>query len=131
MCLLDACDMIFYCETVGQDITASNTHWDPVIKNFDDQWKALSNFITDGVYVLKILNTLSVIKWTEYFSDILNSSIEFRTILMSNVKIDQFSVPSAAPHLATKHPHYTEYGSVEEELLARASYAHPIYFDDN
>ena len=43
MRLLAACDLVQYYETVGREITMGNIHWDPVIKNFAEQWRALTN----------------------------------------------------------------------------------------
>ena len=40
-------------------------------------------------------------------------------------------VPGTAPTLAPNQPHSTEHGSVEEELIARASHTHALFRDDN
>ena len=40
-------------------------------------------------------------------------------------------VPGIAPTLAPNQPHSTEHGSVEEELIARASHTHAHFRDDN
>ena len=40
-------------------------------------------------------------------------------------------VPGIAPTLAPNQPHSTEHGSVEEELIARASHTHVLLSDDN
>ena len=40
-------------------------------------------------------------------------------------------VPAAAPALANGQPYSTEHGSVEEELIARASHGHTLYRADN
>ena len=40
-------------------------------------------------------------------------------------------VPGIAPTLAPSQPHSTEHGSVEEELIARASHTHALFRDDN
>ena len=70
-------------------MTASNTFWDPIIKNLTDQWKALSNLISDKVDALKISKMLSIIKWMEYFANFLNRRIRFWTIPLSNVTRDK------------------------------------------
>ena len=36
-----ACEMVRYYNAVRHDITAANMRWTQVIKNFEDQWKAL------------------------------------------------------------------------------------------
>ena len=40
-------------------------------------------------------------------------------------------VPGIAPTLAPNEPHSTEHGSVEEELIAKASHTHALFRDDN
>ena len=40
-------------------------------------------------------------------------------------------VPGTAPTLAPNQPHSTEHGSVEDELIARASHTHALFRDDN
>ena len=40
-------------------------------------------------------------------------------------------VPGIAPTLSPNQPHSTEHGSVEEELIARASHTHALFRDDN
>ena len=46
------------------------------------------------------------------------------------IRIDP-QVPGIAPTLAPNQPHSTEHGSVEEELIARASHTHALFRDDN
>ena len=46
------------------------------------------------------------------------------------IQIDP-QVPGNAPPLAAKQPHSTEHGSVEGELVARASHSHALFRDDN
>ena len=115
----------------GREINAGNTCWGSLIKNFTEQCNALSSSITDGLYVPKISKTLSVIKWTEYFSDFLNLRIRVQTITPSNVKIEKVTLPATSTPLSTNSPQYTENGSVEEELVPREYHAHPLYCDEN
>ena len=46
------------------------------------------------------------------------------------IRIDP-QVPGLAPPLAPNQPHSTEHGSVEGELIARASHTHALFRDDN
>ena len=46
------------------------------------------------------------------------------------IRIDP-QVPGPAPALAPNQPHSTEHGSVEGELIARASHTHALFRDDN
>ena len=44
---------------------------------------------------------------------------------------ENVNVPVAAPPLANNRPHSTIHGSVEDELVARASHDHSLFRDDN
>ena len=46
------------------------------------------------------------------------------------IRIDPH-VQCPAPTFAPNQPHSTEHGSVEGELIARASHTHALYRDDN
>ena len=39
--LLVACDLIRFYETIGRPLTAPNVMWNPTMRNFGEQWKAL------------------------------------------------------------------------------------------
>jgi hypothetical protein len=129
--LLAACDMVRYYEMIDRELSASNMRWDPVIKNFSQQWKALKDR-KDGEapVVPKISKTLSIIKWTEAFTDFLHRKIGVRMVPLAYV-VREVVDPPAPPPLATNLPHSTEHGSVEGELIARASHTHPLFRDDN
>jgi hypothetical protein len=130
--LLAASEIVKYYNTVGRAITSANIMWDPIIRNFSDQWKALLDRKTaEDPEVPKISKTLTVIKWTEAFDDFLHQAIGVRMIPLAYVTRADTNVPAAAPALATHRPHSTEHGSVEEELVARANHDHPLFRDDN
>ena len=130
--LLVACDLVRYYDTVGRDLTSNNIQWLDTVKNFEIQWKALkARKDEDEPDVPKISKTLPVIKWTESFQDFLNRVIGVRMIPLFYVVRPEVIVPAAAPALAHNQPHSTEHGSVEAELIARASHTHALYRDDN
>ena len=74
-------------------------------------------------------------KWTEAFADFLHRTIGVRTIPLAYVTRESTQVAVIAPVLAVDRPHSTENGSVEGEMIARASHEHPhehpLYRDDN
>ena len=132
MRLLAACDLVRYYDTVGREVTPQNIRWDPVIKNFSEQWKALiKRKSDDDPEVPKISKTLSVIKWTEAFADYLHRNIGVRMIPLVYVTREEVIVPPVAPPLAPNRPHSAEHASVEGELVARASHEHPLFRNDN
>ena len=58
-----ACEIVHYYNAVRHDITTANMQWTQVIKNFEDQWKALKGHKEDDEPdVLKISKSLSIIK---------------------------------------------------------------------
>ena len=74
---------------------------------------------------------MPIIKWTEAFQDFLNRVIGARMIPLAYVIQIDPQVPGPAPTLAPNQPHSTEHGSVEGELITRASHAHALFRDDN
>lgn len=128
-----ACDLVRYYETVGRELTAANIRWFNVMKNFEIQWKALKERQDgdDTPDVPKVSKSLPIMKWTEAFQDFLRQVIGVRTIPLCYVTREMDVVPAAAPQLANGQPHSTEHGSVEEELIARASHDHALFQTDN
>lgn len=127
-----ATDLVKFYNAVGRDMTAANLQWTHVMKNFEIQWKALkAKKDATTPEVPKITKALPVIKWTEAFQDFLSRVIGVRTIPLSYVIRTEEQVPAAAPPLATNQPHSTVHGSVEDELVARASHTHALFRDDN
>ena len=127
-----ACDLVRFYQTVGRDLTATNIQWNQVMSNFEIQWKALKDRKDeDDPDVPKITKDLPIIKWTEAFQDFLHRVIGARMIPLAYVvRIDpQFS--GLAPTLAPNQPHSAEHGSVEGELIPRASHTHALFRDDN
>jgi hypothetical protein len=72
-----------------------------------------------------------VVKWTEAFSDFLNRVIGSRYIPLAYVVCSEAAVPAAAPPLHNNLPYSIVHGSVEAELMARASHDHALFRDDN
>jgi hypothetical protein len=102
------------------------------MRNFEIQWKALKAAqLEDVPEVPKITKTLPVIKWTEAFQDFLNRVIGVRTIPLCYVIQAEVDVPGDAPPLAPNQPHSIVHGSVEAELVSRASHTHALYRNDN
>jgi hypothetical protein len=129
--LLAACDMVRYYVMIDRELSASNMRWEPVIKNFTQQWKALKDRkVGEDPEVPKITKTLSIIKWTEAFTDFLHRKIGVRMVPLAYV-VREPVVALAPPPLATGLPHSEDHGSVEGEMIARASHTHPLFRDDN
>ena len=127
-----ACDLVRYYTTVARPITAANMQWNTVMKNFEIQWKALkTKKDEDEPEIPKITKALHVVKWTEAFKDYLWRCVGVRYIPLSYVIRDDETPAAAVPALEAGQPHSATHGSVEAELVARASHTHPLYRDDN
>ena len=63
--LVVAAKLLRYYITVGRAVTLSNITFNPTMKNFADQWKALEDKSKAKPEVPKITKALPVIKWTE------------------------------------------------------------------
>jgi hypothetical protein len=125
-------NLVKYYLTTGRATSAANMQWNTVGKNFDIQWKALCDRKEENEpEVPKITKALPIIKWTEAFSDNMNRVIGVRTIPLAYIIRPEVQVPAAAPPLTQGEPHSNEHGSVEAELIARASHNHALYRDDN
>ena len=100
-------------------------------KNFEAQWKALKEQkkINDPD-VPKIIKALPVIKWTQAIGEYLDSIIVHHTIPLSYVFREKVTVLVHAPSLVPGQPHSEDHGSVDTELVARASHTHALYPDE-
>jgi hypothetical protein len=128
--LTAACDMVRYYETIGRPLTPGILMWNTTIKNFEIQWKALSDK-KEGTSpeTPKIAKGLNIMKWSESFRDILHRCIGVRMIPLAYV-IREVAVAPAITAIETGQPHSTIAGSIEQELITRASHAHPLFRDD-
>jgi len=128
--LVVASNLVKYYNTTGRDMTAANIRWNNVMKNFESQWQSLEDKKEAAVpEVPKITKALPIIKWTEVFQDFLIRVIGVRYIPLSYVIRDQVEVPADAPPLATDQPYSTEHGSIQREMIARASHTDGLFGD--
>jgi hypothetical protein len=130
--LLVATDLVKYYNTVGRILTAGNIQWDRIMRTFKEQFKALNDKKdADAPDVPKITKALPMIKWTEAMLDYLHRIIGVRTITLAYVVRELVIPPAAAPALEQRQPYSREHGSIEAELIARASHDHVLYRDYN
>ena len=107
-------------------------HWNNVIKNFEIQWKALkTKRDEDTLEVPKISKSLPIIKWTEAFQEHFHRVIGVRMIPLAYVIRMNEDVPTVAPPLQAGQPHSEAHGSIEGEMIARASHTHTMFRDNN
>ena len=122
------CELVWYYNTVGRDLTAANMRWNNVIKNFEIQWKALKmKRDEDTPEVPKISKSFPIIKWTEAFQDHLHQVIGVRMIPLAYVTRKDEDVPAVAPPLQAGQPHSEAYGSIEGEMIVWALHTHAMF----
>ena len=130
--MIVACELVRFYNTIGRPLTAPNIQWATVIQNFEVQWKAMNVRIDgDEPETPKIIKGLNIMRWSESFKDYLRQCFGVRSIPLIYVTRDEVAVPAVVPPLAAGQPHSTVAGSVEEELIARASHTHALFREDN
>ena len=130
--LIVAAEIVRYYVTVGRTITASGMLWNPVLKNFEVQWKSIKERKDrDSPETPKITRNTAVIKWSEVFKDHLHRLIGYRNIALSYVIRDSDNTPNPFPARGPNTPHATEYGSIDRELILHAAHGHPTFRVDN
>ena len=129
MKILAAANIARYHNAVGRPLTVANLQWNPVIRNFKEQWKALEDRKKQDIEAPKASSALPILKWVESFIIFTDSKIGARMIPLRYVTRAEVAVP-APPALLQGLPHSQEHGSVEQELVMRASHTHPLFPQD-
>ena len=120
-----ACELVRFYDTIGRLLTAENVKWNTQMKNFEEQWKALkSRKEDDKAETLKISKDLPTIKWVETFNDHLCRCIGVSNILLAYVVLPDVVVAAVVPPLEPGQPFLVLNGSIEGDLISRAS--HPL-----
>ena len=79
--LLAVSNIVRYYQDTGRTLTAANIHYDPVVRNFQQQYKGFQERANeDPREVPKITKGLPVLKWAEAFDDHLMRVIGARNI---------------------------------------------------
>ncbi len=103
--LLAVCDLVRYYVMINRALTAQNMQWEPVMRNFTESWTSLKDRKEGAApEVPKISKTLSIIKWTEAFTDFLHRKIGVRMIPLAYV-VRARVIPNAPLPLATNLPY--------------------------
>ena len=130
--MLAVSNIVRCCQDTGRAPTAGNLRFDPVVRNFQVQHKALQDRgKEDPPEVPKISKALPVLKWAEAFDDHLTRCIGKRNIPLAYVTREEVVPAGPIPPLALNMPHSEMHGSVEGELVARATHTHPLCREDN
>ena len=126
------CELVRFYDTIRRLLTAANVQWNMQMKNFGEQWKALKTRKEDDkAETPKISMDLPTIKWVETFRDHLYRCIGVRNIPLTYVVRPYVVVAAVVPPLEPGQPFLVINGSIEGDLISRASHTHGLYHDDN
>ena len=102
------------------------------MRNFQEQWCALEGRKGgEEPNTPKITKDLQVIRWVEAFKDHLHRFTGAIHIPLVYVIREKEEVDPTCPPLATNEPYSLENGSIELDLVERASHNHGLYKNDN
>ena len=105
MRLLAACRMVKFYQDIGRPLTASNIRWDPIIKKFQMQWKALDERRqADDPDTPKVTKALPIMRWAEAFRDHLFRCVGIQDIPLAYVVQEDSALAPTCPPLATNQP---------------------------
>ena len=103
-------------------------HWDTLVKDSTQQWKYIFDWrevdVPEGFNITRII---TVIKWSEAFSDLIHTVIGVRTTPLEYVTIETVRVFETPPPLENNRLNSKYHGSVEGEWVARAMNDHTIF----
>ena len=120
-----------YYKTVGRLLDSDNMAW-ATLNNFEVEYSALVEIKTDTkAPVPKLDKGMTVVKWLESFKIHLMSIIGKRGIPLYYVERPESAFEPVPPALLTDQAYSDEHGSVESEMIARASHNHALYSLDN
>ena len=122
----------FY-EDTGRELDPDNMLWS-VIKRFDEQFKALlARKVGDSSYIPpKLTKNFSTHKWLESFVLCLRQKVGVRECPLEYVVREVAAVDAIPPPLLAGEPHSEVHGgSIEGDMIARMSHAHPLFKVDN
>ena len=131
--LYSAIKLIQYYETTDRPITVANIIWLTVIKTFIQHHDILeARYKADQPEVPLISKDLPILMWIEAYKDWARTAMGCRKIPLAYVIRPEAAVPASFLQLlATDMPFSAVHGSVELELIARASHTHGAFAEDN
>ena len=118
----------FY-EQTNREVTPEMMMW-PVMKNFKIQMDALKETVAPPA-LTPIKSGVPITKFLEHFKLHCHGVIGKRHAPVNYVFREEEVVSPGGPAFLANQPHSLEHGSVEGELIARLSFDHPLYRNDN
>ena len=130
--MVAATELLKFYRTIGRNLDAPGMRWDQVMRNFNEQWKAIKEAKKETPPdVPTISKALPIIKWIEAFQDHCYRCIGHRMIPLAYVIREHDVVPVVCPDRVINQPYTEEHGSILDDLINRASHTHGLYPKDN
>ena len=134
--LKGAMELAKHHETCGRELTPANMQWRTVGVEFRRHWKILKDRSKQDPMDTPRISTrsLPVLKWVEAFHNFLAGTVGVRCIPLVHVIRPNAEVPAPPPLMGVgpnAKPYSEVHGSVEAELVARASHNHANHQEDN
>ena len=119
-------------ETLNFQVAAGTLAREPAIKNFKLEHGALAERKSLTANAPRTSNNLDAVKCTEAFFELLSRLVGTRNVPLACVVQSEIEVDNATPlHLPEGQCCAAESGSIEQELIARASHDHPTCKEDD
>ena len=127
-----AAQAVKHFEETGRELTAALMQWNPRLKNFERQWKAMKDASDkDHEEAPKVSRSLGIVKFLESFENFVTQIFGVRQCRLSYVIRSDAFIPGAAPALAPNAPHSAIYGSISADRVALLSHDDPLFADDD
>ena len=130
--LLVMSDLMRFYQAIGRPITPANVLWVHIGENFKEQWKAIKDSKKDTQPEVPLISKgLPILKWIEAFQDHLHRCPGSRFVALAYVTREMVAVPAPVPDLEVDQPYSTLHGSIQGDLINRASHTHGLFAKDN
>lgn len=127
-----AANAVRYYSEIDRVLSPENMHYTNVLKEFHQQWQSLLQKREDNDPVVPCISkSLPIMKWTESFKDFLGQVVGQRMIPLVYLTRENEIPSNPAPPLLPNCPYSEVHGSIEGELIARASFTHTLFKDDD
>ena len=125
-------DLLKHYDTIAYEQDASMLVYDPLVKNFKSEHDALVERKSKSFATPKIGDAKDIVKWTESFVDLLCKTVGVRNVPLIYVirPVVEVDFDNEA-EIEDGTAYSAQAGSVEQELIDRASHYHPNFKDGN
>lgn len=127
--MLTAILITTYYEQTSRVVTPAMMQW-TVMKNFSVEMEALKESVSP-TEITPMKSSTKITKFLEYFQLHCHGIVGKRNTPLDYVLRSVEAVPAIGPVFLPNQAYSADHGSVEGELIARLSFDHPLYRNDN